>query len=198
MTNAPRVQPLPVEKWDEKAMEALRLAFPTGLIEQIRASGNAPNVLATLLHHPALAGPFTAYGNVLLQQPAIGHRNRELMLLRVAWRTGARYEWVHHVLLASRYGITSDDIDAIAKGRISPAWNSAERALIVATDEMLDSYRVSEYTWRRLEKHFSVEQLVEIPFVVGTYTCLAMAFNSWNLREESDVDVDGLPLPESR
>jgi 4-carboxymuconolactone decarboxylase len=198
MTHAPRLQPLPVEKWDEKAIQALRLAFPAGLIEHIRASGNPPNVLATMLHHPALAGPFTAYGNVLLQQPTIGHRNRELMLLRVAWRTGARYEWVHHVLLASRYGITSDDIDAIVQGRMSPVWTRAEHALIVATDEMLDSYRVSEDTWRRLEKHFTAEQLVEIPFVVGTYTCLAMAFNSWNLCEESDVDVDGLPLPESR
>ena len=26
-----------------------------------------PNVLATLMHHPALAGPFLAYNNVLLQ-----------------------------------------------------------------------------------------------------------------------------------
>jgi alkylhydroperoxidase family enzyme len=198
MTHAPRLQPLPVEQWDETAIQALRLAFPASLIEQIRASGNAPNVLATMLHHPALAGPFSAYGNVLLQQPTIGHRNRELMLLRVAWRTGARYEWVHHVLLASRYGITDDDIDAIVQERMSPSWTVAEHALIVATDEMLDSYRVSEHTWRRLEKHFIVEQLVEIPFVVGTYTCLAMAFNSWNLREESDVDVDGLPLPDSR
>jgi 4-carboxymuconolactone decarboxylase len=198
MTQAPRLKPLPVEQWDEKAMQALRLAFPSDLVERMRASGNAPNVLATMLHHPALAGPFTAYGNVLLQRPAIGHRNRELMLLRVAWRTGARYEWVHHVRLASRYGVTRDDVNAIAEDRMSSTWTDIEYDLVVATDEMLDSYRVCEATWRRLEKHFDAEQLVEIPFIVGTYTCLAMAFNSWDLREESDIDVAGLPLPRPR
>jgi len=195
MVRAPRLMPIPVEEWDEKAMQAMRVALPAKLLERIRSSGDAPNVLATMLHHPALAGPFTAYGNVLLQSPEIGHRNRELMLLRVAWRTGARYEWVHHVLLAPRYGITEDDVAAIAEGRISATWTNPEHDLVVATDEMLDSYRVSDETWRRLEKHFNAAQLVEIPFIVGTYTCLAMAFNSWNLQVEDDLHVEGLPLP---
>ncbi len=158
----------------------------------MRVSGKKPpNVLATMLHHPALAGPFTAYGNVLLRRPAIGHRNRELMLLRVAWRTGAVYEWVHHVLLASQYGITQDDIDAFVVGTMSPTWTATERDLITATDEMLNSYRISDDTWRRLANHFDAQQMVEIPFVVGTYTCLAMAFNSWNLAVESHVDSKG-------
>jgi hypothetical protein len=60
---------------------------------------------------------------------------------------------------------------------------------------MLDSYRISDETWRRLAQHFSEEQLVEIPFVVGTYTCLAMAFNSWNLQVEENVDLQSIPLP---
>ncbi|APE16086.1 hypothetical protein BOH72_13555 [Mycobacterium sp. WY10] len=195
MTPSPRLKPLNVDEWDDDALQALRQAFPAGVIDQMRVSGKPPNVLATMLHHPALAGPFTAYGNVLLRRPAIGHRNRELMLLRVAWRTGAVYEWVHHVLLASQYGITQDDIDAFVDGTMSPTWTATERDLVTATDEMLDSYRISDDTWRRLANHFDAQQLVEIPFVVGTYTCLAMAFNSWNLAVESHVDSQGIPLP---
>jgi alkylhydroperoxidase family enzyme len=195
MSQPPRLRPLPVDEWDDDALEALRRAFPAGLIDQIRASGRVPNVLATMLHHPALAGPFTAYGNVLLGKPALGHRNRELMLLRVAWRTGARYEWVHHVRLASDYGVTPEDIETIVGGGVSATWTAAERDLVIATDEMLDSYRVSADTWRRLTEHFDEEQLVEIPFVVGTYTCLAMAFNSWDLQVEDDVDTQTIPLP---
>lgn len=163
----------------------------------MRVSGEAPNVLATMLHHPALAGPFTAYGNVLLREPAIGHRYRELMLLRVAWRTGAVYEWVHHALLATQYGINQDDIDAFVDGAMSPAWTAIECDLVTATDEMLDSHRISDDTWTHLAEHFDEKQLVEIPLVVGTYTCLAMAFNSWNLAVESHVDTRGIPLPPS-
>ena len=195
MTQPPRLNPLHVGEWEDEALAALRQAFPAGVIDQMRISGQAPNVLATMLHHPALAGPFTIYGNVLLRKPAIGHRNRELMLLRVAWRTGAVYEWVHHALLASHYNVTQADIDAIAEGKVAPAWTAVERDLVVATDEMLDSYRISDDTWHRLAEHLNEKQLVEIPFIVGTYTCLAMAFNSWNLQVESHIDIEAIPLP---
>ncbi|MBB3602658.1 alkylhydroperoxidase family enzyme [Mycolicibacterium sp. BK556] len=195
MTQLPRLRPLHVDEWDDDALEALRQAFPAGVIDHIRMSGRAPNVLATMLHHPALAGPFTIYGNVLLRKPAIGHRNRELMILRVAWRTGAVYEWVHHVRLAEQYDINHDDIGAIAEDRACATWTALERDLVGATDEMLDSYQVSDDTWRRLGEQLSDEQLVEIPFVVGTYTCLAMAFNSWNLQVENGADLQGIPLP---
>ncbi|WP_319436867.1 carboxymuconolactone decarboxylase family protein [Mycobacterium sp. RTGN5] len=195
MTQPARLKPLHVDEWDGEALDALRQAFPAGVIDQMRVSGQAPNVLATMLHHPGLAGPFTIFGNVLLRKPAIGHRNRELMLLRVAWRTGARYEWVHHVRLASEYEITDDDIRAIVDGTSSKTWTAREQDLVTATDEMLDAYRISDDTWRRLAQHFNEKQLVEIPFVVGTYTCLAMAFNSWNLQLEENVDLQSIPLP---
>lgn len=195
MTDGPRLRPLPPEQWDENAVDALRGAFPDSLIDQIRRTGRAPNVLATMLHHPALAGPFNVYGNVLLQRPTIGHRARELMLLRVAWRTGARYEWVHHAKLASHYGLTDSDINAIARGVIAEEWTPLERNLVTAANEMLDNYRISDDTWGQLAELLDERQLVEIPFIVGTYTCLAMAFNSWDLQVEDTVDTSGIPLP---
>lgn len=195
MTDGHRLRPLPPEQWDETAFDALRGAFPESLINRIRETGQAPNVLATMLHHPELAGPFNAYGNILLQEPAIGHRARELMLLRVAWRTGAQYEWVHHALLAAHYGLTGADIDAIARGVDSQEWTPLERDLVAATNEMLDNYRIADKTWSRLAAQLDERQLVEIPLIVGTYTCLAMAFNSWDLQVEDDVDTSSIPLP---
>jgi 4-carboxymuconolactone decarboxylase len=196
MTEGPRLRPLPPERWDDDAVAALRGAFPDQLIEMFRTTGPAPNVLATMLYHPALAGPFNAYGNVLLQQPTIGHRARELMLLRVAWRTKALYEWVHHVRLAPSYGVTPQDIDAITCGVDADAWTPLERDLVEATDQLLDHYRINDDTWARLAGQLDERQLVEIPFVVGTYTCLAMAFNSWGLQVESGVDTTDIPLPQ--
>ncbi|RZT19068.1 alkylhydroperoxidase family enzyme [Mycobacterium sp. BK558] len=195
MTSSPRLRPLPVAEWSDDAANALREAFPEGVIDRIRIAGAAPNVLATMLHHPRLAAPFTTYGNVLLREPAVGHRNRELMLLRVAWRTGARYEWVHHVRLAPQYGLTAEDVDAIIDGTTCPRWTGPECDLVAATDEMLDFYRISPETWQRLSGSFTEEQLVEIPFIVGTYTCLAMAFNSWDLQVEDGVGDSDVPLP---
>ncbi len=172
--------------------------FPDSVVESFRRHDSAPNVTATLLHHPALAGPFTAYGHVLLQQPALGHRARELMLLRVAWRTGALYEWVHHVRLAPRYGVTDGDLEAIMKGTSSSSWTPLECDLVSATDQLLDHYRIDDDTWSALSEQLNERQLVEIPFVVGTYACLAMAFNSWNTQIEDSVDIQGIPVPPQR
>src|SRR5947209_2566432 len=184
---APRLEPLPPEHWGDDAIAALQRAFPGDVVEAFRTSGSPPNVLATMLHYPELAGSFTAYGNVLLQQPAIGHRARELMLLRVAWRTRARYEWVHHVGLAARYEIRRDDVDAIINDVAAPSWTPIERDLVAAADQLLDNYRIDDEIWARLAEYFDERQLVEIPFIVGTYTCLAMAFNSWGLQVEAAV-----------
>lgn len=66
MSDQPRLNPLPPELWDDDSVAALRGAFSDELIEMFRTTGPTPNVLATMLHHPALAGPFNVYGNVLL------------------------------------------------------------------------------------------------------------------------------------
>lgn len=190
-----RLHPIPVDQWDDAALTAMHEAFPDVDIERFRAKG-APTVFATMLHNPALAGPFNRYANVLLQEPAIGHRGRELMLLRVAWRTRAEYEWVHHVKLADRFGLDADDITGVMAGN-SASWTDLERELVSATDQLVDTFRIDDATWARLAEHLDERQLAELPFIVGTYTLLAMAFNSWGVRVEDSVDTTGVPpLPD--
>lgn len=192
----PRLRPIPPDQWDDDVVVSMREAFPASAVEAFRTKGPVPNVLATMAHNPVLAGPFNRFGNVLLQEPAMSHRARELMLLRVAWRTRARYEWVHHVRLAEHYGLDAADIAGVVAGACD-GWSALEQDLIAATDQLLDHYRIDDETWGRLSRHLDERQLVELPFVVGTYTCLAMAFNSWNLQVEEGVDTtDVPPLPD--
>ncbi len=147
-----------------------------------------PNVLATLMHHPVLAGPFLTYNNVLLQTPTLEPRLRELMILRVAWRTRAKYEWAQHVRLATRLAITADEIDAVRSGADAEGWAPLEVDALRATDQLIDGYRIDDDTWGRLTEQLDERQLVELVFVVGTYTGLAMAFNTFGLQLDPDVE----------
>jgi alkylhydroperoxidase family enzyme len=180
-------------------VEALRTGFSDEVAQRFAATGPdappVPNVLGTLMHHPALAGPFLAYNNVLLQKPALDPRQRELMILRVAWRTRSRYEFVQHARLAQRLAITADEIAAVADG---PAveWNPLETALLDATDQLVDGYRVDDDTWRHLAEQLDERRLVELVFVVGTYVGLAMAFNSFGLQVDPDLQEFNRTLPE--
>jgi 4-carboxymuconolactone decarboxylase len=197
-TGGPRIAPLPVDRWDDDVREALQAGFGKEATHRFLTDGpdalRVPNALTTLLHHPELAGPFLAFNSVLLFTPALEPRLRELMVLRVAWRTRATYEWVQHVRLAQGCGVTQAEIEAIELGAYAEAtWTPLEADLLAAADQMIDGYRIDDPTWARLAEHLDERQLVEVVFVVGTYTCLAMAFNSFGI--ELDPELRTLPAP---
>jgi 4-carboxymuconolactone decarboxylase len=193
-----RLAPLPKEEWGDDEREALRVGFGDAAVDQFFADdgGRVPNVLGTLMRHPALAGPFLAYSNVLLSAPVLGARRRELLILRVAWRTRSTYEWVQHVRLALGSDVTADEIAAIGRGADAGNWSPLEAALLMAADQLLDRHRIDDETWNRLAEHLDERALVEVVFVVGTYTGLAMAFNSFGLELDPELhDVPAPPLP---
>jgi 4-carboxymuconolactone decarboxylase len=199
-TPSPRLPPLPPERWNDDELNALRLAFPEAVVERFLASGpdgaSVPTAISTMLHHPALAGPWLAYNNVLLWSPALPHRLRELMVLRVAWRARSTYEWVQHVKLGERYDVTREDVVAITVGPGDERWTPLERDVLAATDELLDAHRIADDTWERLAARLDDRQLVEVVFVAGTYSCLAMVFNSFGLELDAGLDAGDVPLPE--
>ncbi len=175
-----RIAPLPVDRWDDDVLAALRQAFPQPVVDRF-VEGGAPTAISTMLQHPALAGPWLAYNNVLLWSPALDHRLRELIVLRVAHLTAAPYEWEQHVKLSERYGVTPADVEAVRAGPESEGLTPLERDLLAATDQLVDSYRIADDTWQRLAAQLDQRQLIEVIFVVGTYTCLAMVFNTFQL-----------------
>jgi len=201
--DTPRLAPIPKEQWDDDVRAAFRTAYPKEVADRFLSTApeaaRIPNVLATMMHHPALSAPFLVFNRVLLEKPALGHRLRELMVLRVAWRTRSLYEWVQHVRFAHRYSVTPEDIHAIAHDTHAPAWTPLEIDLVAATDQLLDRYRIDDDTWARLAKHLDERQLFEVSFTVGTYTCLAMAFNSMGLQLDPELhSINIIPFPKSK
>jgi alkylhydroperoxidase family enzyme len=194
---------VPREQWDDDVVGALRRGFGDDTTDRFLATDGPdairiPNALTTLMRHPALAGPFLAFNNMLLFAPTLETRLRELMVLRVAWCTRAIYEWVQHVRLAQSCGVTAEEIDAIAQGAEADLWKPLEADLLAATDQLLDHYRVDDDTWSRLAAELDERQLVELVFVVGTYTSLAMAFKSFELELDPELhDIAAPPLPDS-
>jgi alkylhydroperoxidase family enzyme len=190
---SPRIAPLPREEWGDDERAALAAGFSEQIAARLLATGPdarpLPNVLGTLMRHPALAGPFLAYNNVLLFAPTLEPRIRELLILRVASRTRADYEWAQHVRMAAAAGVTDEEIEAVRDGAAGSAWSPLDAALLAAVDELVDGYRVTDDTWAGLAGHLDERQLMELVFVVGTYTALAMAFNTFGLELDPDLQA---------
>lgn len=90
--------------------------------------------------------------------------------------------------IAERVGITPEEIAAIVGGGDAEVWTPLEADLLAATDQLVDHFRVDDDTWTRLAEQLDERQLVELVFVVGTYTGLAMAFNSFGLQLDPDLN----------
>ncbi|MQY29236.1 carboxymuconolactone decarboxylase family protein [Nocardia aurantia] len=194
-TSVPRLAPLPPEQWDEDARALLR--GRVGLADRYLSGApdapRMPNVLGVLGHHPELAAAWLSYNGVLLQEPALDPLLRELVILRVAARTGSDYEWHQHVRIGTRLGLSAAQIDAIGAPAGGPALSPVEVLLLVATDELLDGHRLGDRTWAELSGHFDARQLLELLFVAGSYLCLALVFNSVALQPDPDIGPGDRP-----
>ena len=192
---SPRLTPLAPEQWDEtaKAMLRGRVALADRYLSPDADAPRMPNVLGVLGHHPRLASAWLGYNGVLLDAPALDPRLRELLILRVAWRARSPYEWVQHVRIGRSLGLTDAHIEALAAEGPTGLWTPLERLLLAAADQLLHGNRIDDATWDGLAAHLDVRQLLEVTFVVGSYLCLAMVFNSAGL--ELDPDMDPGPLP---
>ncbi len=103
---------------------------------------------------------------------------RELLILRVAWRTRSGYEWMQHSRMGVDAGLSPAQVEAAMVGPSSPVWTQLERALVAAADELIDVQRVADPTWSVLAAHLEPAELFEVLFVVGGYLCLAGVLNS--------------------
>jgi 4-carboxymuconolactone decarboxylase len=197
----PRLQPMRVAELDDEARAVLR-DFLKGGADRFLSEGpdalRMPNVISMLMHHPKLAGPWLTYNNVLLSTPSIDPRLRELMILHVAWRTRSRYEWLQHVRMGKQLGLTAEQINTIAGLSSGAAWTPLEADLLAATDQLIDHYVIDDATWARLAERLDKRQLMEVVFIVGSYTCLAMAFNSFGLELDPELLAIEAPMPEAK
>lgn len=174
-----RVPPLPADQWDDDVDHALAVMLP----QERRNPENASNILGTFVNHPALTKEFLKFNVHLLFNSTLPPRLRELAILRVAHRTDSEYEWVQHVKLGLREGLTEDDIAAVQRGEAADPF---DRIVIVAVDELLKKYNVSDATWSALGEHFDKRQRMDFVFTVGCYVTVSMALKTFGVELEQE------------
>ena len=83
--------------------------------------------------------------------------------------------------LAEKLGLPREEIDRVAAGPAAEGWSATDAALLRAADELHEAAKISDETWALLAEAFDEQALIEIPMVVGHYTMLAFALNSFGV-----------------
>lgn len=96
---SPRIPPLPLDEMDTDQRRLARLGADT--------------VVRVLARAPELMNASSALGGYLLSDSKLRPRQRELVILRVALRCEAPYEWANHVPAALGAGAGEAEINAL-------------------------------------------------------------------------------------
>ncbi|TGD72678.1 carboxymuconolactone decarboxylase family protein [Mangrovimicrobium sediminis] len=174
----PRLEPLDPSQFSDEQLQFVRDLWSAMGIAPLP---QLPEYFATMLRYPELTQR-QAEMSTTLNKGELPFRTRELIILRVGWLCQAPFEWAQHVKAGKRAGLTSEEIDRVTRGSADPDWDEADAAILRAVEEMFDDAMITDETFATLEKHFTMAQLVEIPFTVGAYQATAYLQNSWRFR----------------
>jgi alkylhydroperoxidase family enzyme len=165
----------------------LRRLGPVALVTAIgsgRVLRSPPaNIFRVLGRHPGLFRAWLRYSGKLMPRGTIPRRDAELVILRVAWRTGAAYEWHQHVLLGARAGLGTADIERAASEGLA-GWAPRQEAFVRATDELLASSRMTDDTWNALRRELDDRGAIELCMLVGQYQGLGTALGGLGVQVE--------------
>ena len=190
--STPRITPFLPSAWNEVILDALG-AFPKGLdfvLSRWKAGGvdaRGMHVLGTMAHHPPLAKAFLTFNAHVASASTLPVRVRELVILRISWLRQAEYEFVQHVILGLRAGLTHEEVERVQRGPDAPGWSPVDADLLRATDELNAQARIGQSTWDRLAEQFNTAQLMDLVFLIGCYEVLAMAIKTFQTQLEPGV-----------
>ena len=191
LPDQPRLAPVPFAEWDDDTRTTLLqfLRRPERYLSGAPDAPPMPIVLEMFAHHLPLSASWLPFTEMLAGPDAkLSARHRELLILRVAWRTRSGYEWSQHSRMGLDAGLTDPQIEAVTVGPVAAVWTPLERTLLTAVDEIVDAHAVGDATWDALAAEFDPAELFELLFLVGGYLCLAGVLNSIGLRGELPPD----------
>jgi alkylhydroperoxidase family enzyme len=159
--------PLPLVSIDEAA----RLGEKLGIDRSFATS----NVFRGLLNSPAATAGFYGLASALLFHNKVASRTRELIILRIAWLTGAEYVFCIHVASSRELGIPHEEILGVRDPQRCHAYSKTDLAVLQFADELHEHSQVTRSTWAVLNEAFSSEELVEL-LLIGGFWRMAAGF----------------------
>lgn len=132
-----------------------------------------PNLFLTLGRHRRLFRGWLRFAGRLMPGGRLPRADTEAVILRVAHLRGCAYETDHHRHLGRRAGLTEADLAAIERGPDDPHWTPRRRAMLAASDALIENRDLDDEQWRALRSHLTEVECLELVMLATHYDLLA-------------------------
>lgn len=145
------------------------------------------SIFRVLLQHPTLAGAAYKLLSMLLFKGALDPRLRELVIMRIGWRTESEYEWTQHWRVSRMMKIPEEELLGVRDWQQSEELGEIERAVLAATDETIETGTIGVETWQRCAAHLPNEALIELVVAIGNWRLYSSLLRSLEVPLEEGV-----------
>ncbi len=157
------------------------------------------NIYKAIANSPGGARNFGRMGRYIRYESPLDTRLRELAILQVGYLTRSLYEYSHHIEIGRDFGVTDDDLAALAEesaGRESELEPLA-RWVLKAAREMTTDLAISEETYAALAQDLDSECLTDLVLTIGFYNGVVRILASLEIDVEEGClkYLDEFPLP---
>ena len=142
------------------------------------------NLFRTMMHNTDLLDRWRVFGDYVNADDTISSRDKELLIMRLAWLYYSEYEWGAHYDAAINSGLTAEQIEQVKVGPESEIWDEFDRAWLSAADELVDSAFISDANWAVLTGRYTQPELMMMFATVAHYHLVAMLTNSLGIERD--------------
>jgi alkylhydroperoxidase family enzyme len=143
------------------------------------------DIYKILMKNTDLIMSLLTYQYFLLERSSIEARNRELLILRIAWLSGSDYMWFQHKIIGHGIaGLSEEEIERVKEGPDAEGWGNLEATIFRAVDELHVDAFISDPSWKALSKFYNNTQLMDMLCLASFYFGVAMILKSLGVQPE--------------
>jgi len=148
------------------------------------------SVFQVLLKEPELAKEIAGtLTKLLFRDPKLDPRLRELIIMRIGWKTGSVYEWTQHWAVARGMDMSEEEILAVRDWASSTALSDSDKTILRATDETLDDGEISDETWSACANVLPSDgERIELVLVIAHWTFFSHLLKSLRIPLEEGTE----------
>ena len=164
--------------------------------EMVQQLGSVPQTGpgSVMLHVPLAHQWATGLNNYLRNQSTLSKKVQELAMLVTAREMDCQHIWNAHAGSARAAGVGDGLVDALRDRKELPSMAADEGAVVNLGQEFFRTHKVSRGAFQAAYEQFGQRGVVELVLVMGNYSLLSFAINTFDTDLPSDRTEPLLPV----